>query len=180
MLFQNFVPSRIVRPGRSLLLMGGTYQSTNQPGLTLDTKLSAAYRKRDGKLLFGNFRTVNTFLPLEELYRESSEAEILEILAHDRLYSVDAHGLAGESTQWSRKRFAMLRDSGVLDDYTAQEILSRSSGHDVEIELHGDRIVVPREKKAAKKLLQFLNEELYRGPITSNLYETNSKKRAGR
>ena len=30
----------------------------------------------------------------------------------------------------------------------------------------------------AKKLLQFLNEELFRGAITETLYETNSKREA--
>jgi hypothetical protein len=39
-----------------------------------------------------------------------------------------------------------------------------------------DRIIFPSEKAPAKKLLQFLNEEIYIGAITDTLYETNSKR----
>lgn len=72
----------------------------------------------------------------------------------------------------------MLRDSGVLDAYSAAQIQRRSMGYDVDIHIAGDRLVFPAEKPAAKKLLQFLNEELFRGAITETLYETNSKREA--
>ena len=40
------------------------------------------------------------------------------------------------------------------------------------------KIVFPSDKSAVKKILQFLNEELFRGAITETLYETNSKRQA--
>ncbi len=39
-----------------------------------------------------------------------------------------------------------------------------------------ERIVFPAEKASAKKLLQFLNQKLFRGAITERLFETNSKR----
>ena len=74
----------------------------------------------------------------------------------------------------------MLRHSGILDQYTAQEISDRSAGHDLDITVVDDRIVFPADQRQAKHLLQFLNEEIFRGPITSTLYETNSKRAADR
>ena len=180
MLFQNFVPSRIIQPGRALFLSGDTYSGTSRPGLALDAKLSAVYLSGEDKLLFGNFRTVNTFLPLASFYQEASEEEIREILRHERLHAEDPDALASGANQWFRKRFAMLRESCVLDRFAAGDILSRSKGYDVEIEVIGDRIIVPAHRGAAKKVLQFLNEEIFRGSITNNLYETNSKRRASR
>jgi hypothetical protein len=70
---------------------------------------------------------------------------------------VDADALAAGANQWFRKRFAMLRDSGVLYAHTAKQIQTRSRGFDVEIHLEKGKIVFPSEKAAAKKLLQFLN-----------------------
>ncbi len=125
-----------------------------------------------------NLRTVNTFLPLADFYEEASEQQIREVLAHKRLAPEDGDALATESNQWFRKRFAMLRDSGVLDQYSAKQIQARSKGYDVEIHISKGKIVFPAEKPAAKKLLQFLNEELFRGAITETLYETNSKREA--
>lgn len=178
MLFQNFSRSHVISPGTFLLLRNGTYETTERPGLTLDTKLAAVHFPAEQKLLFRNFRTVNTFLPLGDFYEEASEQQIREVLAHDKLAPVNVEVIATESTQWFRKRFAMLRDSGVLDQYSAKQIQARSNGYDVAITISKGRIVFPAEKAAAKKLLQFLNEELFRGAITEKLFETNSKREA--
>ncbi|MEY6431179.1 hypothetical protein ABC977_02020 [Thioalkalicoccus limnaeus] len=177
-LFQNFSRSHVIRPGRFLFLTNDTYETTARPGLTLADKLSAIYLPTEFKLLFRSFRTVNTFLPLANYYEEASEQEIREVLHHDLLDPEDAGALATGANQWFRKRFAMLRDSGVLDEYTASQIQARSSGYDVEIRVAADRILFPADKTAAKKLLQFLNEEIFRGAITNTLYETNSRREA--
>jgi hypothetical protein len=177
-LLQNFSRSHVIRPGTFLLLRNGTYETTERPGLTLDTKLAAAYFPTEQKLLFRNFRTVNTFLPLGDFYEEASEQQIREVLAHDKLAPVNIEAIATDSNQWFRKRFAMLRDSGVLDQYSAKQIQARSKGYDVEIHVQKGKIVFPEERSSAKKLLQFLNEELFRGAITETLYETNSKREA--
>lgn len=177
-LFQNFSRSHVIRPGRFLFLQGNTYMTTERPGLTLAGKLSAVYLPAASKLLFHSFRTVNTFLPLADFYEEASEHEIQEVLSHDLLAPEDADSLASGANQWFRKRFAMLRDSGVLDNYTADQVAERSAGYEVDVQVAGDRIIFPRDRRDAKKLLQFLNEEIFRGAITETLYETNSKREA--
>lgn len=177
-LFQNFSRSHVIRPGIFLLLRNGTYETTERPGLTLDTKLAAVFLAAEQKLLFRNFRTANTFLPLGDFYEEASEQQIREVLAHDKLAPVNVEAIATESNQWFRKRFAMLRDSGVLDQFSARQIQARSWGYDVEIHVQKGKIVFPEDRPSAKKLLQFLNEELFRGAITETLYETNSKREA--
>ena len=178
MLFQNFSRSHIIRPGRFLFLQGDTYESARRPGLNLDSKFSAIYLPIENKLLFHSFRTVNTFLPLADFYKEASEQEIREVLGHHLLAPEDADALASDTNQWFRKRFAMLRDSGILDQYTAQQIAHHSRGYEVNIRLDGDQLVFPVDRIQAKRLLQFLNEELFRGAITETLYETNSKREA--
>lgn len=72
----------------------------------------------------------------------------------------------------------MLKDSKILDKYTAKEIKARSKWYEVDVQIKNNKIIFPADKTAAKRLLQFLNEELYRGPITETLYETNSKREA--
>ena len=178
LLFQNFRPSQVIRPRLSLYLHHGTYNSMEHPGLMLVRKLSAIYQLKERKLLFDNFRNVNTFLPLEEFYSEASERDIREILSHNRFAPENPDEIATDPDQWTRKRFSMLRDSEILDKYSANDIVKRSEGHDISIQIKDDRIVFPANKKDAKRLLQFLNEELFRGPITDTLYETNSKKKA--
>jgi len=177
-LFQNFSASHIIRPGRFLFLQNNIYDTAHRPGLALGGKLSALYCAGERKLLFQNFRTVNTFLPLADYYEEASEQQIREVLTHSIFAPEDPDALAVNASQWFAKRFALLRDSGILDQYSTQDICDRSHGYDINIQLEGDRIVFPADKVGAKRLLQFLNEELYRGAITETLYETNSKREA--
>ena len=178
-LFQNFVPSHVIKPGRFLFLRNDTYMSSTRPGLTLSGALSAVLDPSDGTLLFSNFRSVNTFLPLSDYYEEASEQVIREVLGHERLAVANVEALAVGANQWFRKRFAMLKDSEVLDEFTPEEVRSRAGNYEITIEISEDRIVFPTDKPSAKKLLQFLNEEIFRGPITDILYETNSRREAG-
>jgi hypothetical protein len=101
-----------------------------------------------------------------------------EILAHQKLAAENVDVLATDTNQWFRKRFALLSDSGVLDKFSAKQIQTRSKGYGLEIHIVKGQIVFPQAKPAAKKLLQFLNEELFRGPITDTLFEANSKREA--
>ncbi len=178
-LFQNFTRSHVIHPGRFLFLSKDTYVSRKRPGLILESRLVAVYFADDKKLLFQSFRATNTFLPLTHFYEEATENDIRQILQHDLFAPADVDIIVeNANTQWFRKRFAMLRDSGILEEYNAQQIIRHSQGYDVDIQTDNGRIVFPPEKAAAKRLLQFLNEELFRGAITDTLYETNSKKEA--
>lgn len=177
-LFQKFSRSHVIKPGNSLFLQDDTYESVQRPGLTLETKLSALYFTTHAKLLFHTFRTANSFLPLTDFYEEASEQDIREVLGHARLAAEDPDALAVGASQWFCKRFALLKNSKILDKFTAKEIKAYSKGYDVDVQVKGNKIVFPAEKEAAKRLLQFLNEELFRGPITETLYETNSKREA--
>lgn len=177
-LFQNFSRGHVIKHGHSLLLSGNTYGTVTHPGLMLGNDISAVFTAADRKLLFQNFRTTNTFLPLGSFYREASAQDIREVLSHDRLDAEDVEALATGANQWFRKRFAMLRDSEILDNFDAVQIKAHSDGFEVDVRIRNNRIVFPADKVAAKRLLQFLNEELFRGPITETLYETNSKREA--
>lgn len=179
-LFQSFSRSHIIQPGRFLFLNKNTFESLNRPGIQLNNKLTAVYSYQDKKLLFHNFRLTNSFLPLAEFYDEATEETIRDILSHKILAVEDMETLVAGANQWFRKRFAMLKDSSVLDQFSPQQIKKRSKDYDVEIKLSQGRIVFPADKGAAKKLLQFLNEEIYRGAITNRLYETNSKRESDR
>ena len=178
MLFQRFMSAQIIQPGKFLLQGWNSYEGIKRPGLVLARKLSAIYQPNEQKLLFDSFRNVNTFLPLNDFYKEASEQDIREILNHNRLEPENSDEIARNADQWTRKRFSMLRDSGVLDEFSTDEILTRSKEYDISIQIEEDRIVFPADKRSAKRLLQFLNEERFRGPITDTLYETNSKKKA--
>ncbi len=177
-LFQNFTRSHIIEPGRFMFIENGTFQSATRRGLTLAERLAAVLYVDDKRLVFANFRSANVILPLADLYREASEEEVREILAHDKLAAEDLASTVANPSQWARKHFAMLRDSTVLDDYTPAQLRNRARKVGVTIRVQAGKLVFPADKTEAKRLLQFLSEELFRGAITDTLYATNSKRAA--
>lgn len=177
-LFQNFSSSHVIRPGFHLLLKNDTYVTNERPGLTLDNKLSAVYLPSKQKLLFHSFHIVNIFLPLGDYYQEATEQQIREVLAHPSLDPIDVDTLVAKPSEWVKKQFAIVRDTGVLDRYTSEQIKACSVGYDVDIEMQDGRIIIPVDPQPLKKLLKFLNEDLFKGAITETLYETNSKREA--
>ena len=180
-LFQNFKTFQVIETDsiRSLFLRDDTYTNVGTPGFTLDNKLSAIYHSTGRKLLFRSFRNVNIFLPLSEYFREASEEEIREILSHELFSPENLDASVANPSSSFRKKYALLKQSGVLDRFTARQIQSLSEGYDVSIELSADneKIVFPSKKLDALKLLGFLNDEYVRGAVTGIPYITNSKRK---
>jgi hypothetical protein len=175
MLMQSFNRSHVIQPGRFLLLQNDTYDTPKRTGLTLGDRLAAVYDVKTRRLLFENLRNTNAFLPLIDFIAEASDQDIRGVLSHSLLKPQDIESTIAGANQWFRKRVAMLKASRILDEYTSAQLVKRSKGYEVELKVAEGRIVFPADRRAAKRLLQFLNEELFRGPITAKLYETNSK-----
>ncbi|NQD93986.1 DUF4868 domain-containing protein [Pseudomonas sp. CrR25] len=180
LLIQSFSKSHIINPGQFLFLTRNIFESSEAPALSLNNQLTAVYYQAQKKLLFRNYRAANAIFNLVDFYKEATEEDIKEILAHEKLAPVSVDALAKGASQWFCKRFAFLKDSKILDQYAVAQIIRRSNGYDLDIQIDltagQDRIVFPADKAPAKKLLQFLNEELFRGAITERLFETNSKR----
>ena len=178
LLIQNFTSSQVIRHYGLIFTQDGGYGELDRPVLTLAKKLSAVYWPKEEKLLFNSFRNVNTFLPLSDSYYEASEEDILDVLSHKLFECADKKVLVNNSTQWIRKRFAMLKDSKSLDGYSVTQIETRARRYSVEIQVVNNKIIFPTDNAKVKRLLQLLNEEIFQGALTDSLYETNSKKKA--
>ena len=176
LLAQSFSRSHVIQPGRFLFLDNNTYETPRHSGITLGTHLALVYYVKTRKLVFENFRTANVILPLTDFVVEASDSDIREVLNHRLLKAEDIDATAADASQWTRKRFAMLKASRILDGFSAAELVKRSRGYRVELKVEKGRVVFPANRRETRRLLQFLNEELFRGAITEKLYETNSKR----
>ena len=179
LLFQNFTPSQVIRSNKLMFIQGDRYGELKGPAITLANNLSAVYLPKEEKLLFRSIRNVKTFLPLSDIYYEASEEDIREVLSHELFECADREILVNDSTQWMRKRFAMLKDSRVLDELCTTQIKTRAIQYNVGVQVENDKIVFPTDKDEVKKLLQLLNEEIFQGALTDEIYETNSKRKTG-
>ena len=179
MLFQNFTQSKIIRPSwRSMVFFRDMYQLSERHGLQLGEVLSAVFvgNPYEGELLFSKVREINTYLPMDEHYREATEAEIRQVLSHPKLFVEDQDEIVGMCSPWYARRFSMLSDSGVLDNYDAEQLRELGAKVEVDLDIVDGAIALPSERAALRIVLTYLNEERYRGPITAGLYETNSRR----
>lgn len=179
-LLQRFMPAQIIHPKITFIWDLNTFRKIDNPGFMLGKQLSAVYQTEKGRLLFNSFYNVDLLLALsEDLKNEASPDEIRNILSDELFAPEDIEVFTTEPSRWFRTRFALLEHLGIIKNYTALEIQERSVGYNVKIKLceNNTKIVFPSDKTKARKLLQFLNEELFLGAVTKDLYETNSKKK---
>ena len=69
-------------------------------------------------------------------------------------------------------------DSGTLKNYSATNIRSLAKKTGLDIIVKDKKVVIPSDKKERRIVLGFLDEEVYKGVFSQNLYQTNSKKKA--
>lgn len=181
-LFQNFTRSKVIKPSwRSMVFYRDVYQASERYGFQLSDSLSAVFvgPSRGGRLLFSKLREVSTYLPMDEHYREATADDIRQILQHDALLVDDPGHIVNMASPWYARRFAMLSDSGILDQYEPATLQGLATNVDVQLDVENNRIRLPTDRADLRAVLTFLNEERFRGPITESLFEANSKRRVG-
>ena len=183
MLFQNFTKGHIIQPG-GYIFFGpdafsdpNLYKAADSRLLRFDNKLSAVYLPEERKLLFDSFRNVNTFLPISDSYYIASKKDILNILDHELFECDEKNTIVNNATQFMRRRFAILKDSEILDFLCAEKVKEQADKHNINIQINNDKIIFPTENDQARILLQFLNQEIFQGSLTNEIFETNSKKK---
>jgi hypothetical protein len=180
-LFQKFDRSRII--GRQKFIMKlqdrNVYGKTNNQALELDTQLSAIYFPSQAKLLFHSFTTTKRFLTLDGILAETSDKIVKEVLNHNLFGPTNQDQVINNisQNQWIKRKFAMLKQSGILNTLTAQYLIENCQKYDIKIIRNYDnQIIFPEDRENIKRILRFLNEELFQGEITQTLYVTNSKR----
>ena len=75
----------------------------------------------------------------------------------------------------------MISASGTLDTFMGLSIRDRKAlarSVNVEITIENNKLKLPSNVGKVNKILEFLNEDVYKGLISSNIFKTNSKKPA--
>ncbi len=179
-LFQKFNRSRMLRPGIfTLLLRGGTFEKLADTGITLDTQLVAAFE--GDTLLFRSYPTVSAFLDLTNYFVEATDADIALVAEHANVIVDDRDALIAMSDSQIRKKFSVIKSSGILDKAPVRSIVTLAKDFDLTIAMKRpngvDQFVLPKEKRELKRFLTFLCEGYFKGTLTQERYETNSHRK---
>lgn len=194
MLFQHFNPGQIIRPGGLIrgIRTGESryaYTSVEDSTFRLGNKLTAVYSSKDKKLLFDSFYNARKFIPsLAELHEDLSKQAIDDHVLSHSLFECEDEDKAKvleNTTRTMRTAFTIFKKSGILDLVSAEDISAedirdeayKDPEKNVNIQIKEGKIVFPTEKDEITTLLDFLNENMFRGSFTNTLFMSNSKRK---
>lgn len=176
--FQNFDTRKILVPGRRFALLPmadpSTFQELTQPVLLLDTHISAVWD--DGLLRFKSFHLAKQLFDLSAYFTEATDEQIEAFASHNRLQCANTARFKGVCNTWSRTKIALILRGGILDRATGDSIRAAAAEVEYALQMDGDRIVLPEEKRELRALLQFLDEDIYRGPISQRRLLSSGKR----
>ena len=172
--FQVVDARRIISKGFTILNSGNTYTKLEDPGLTLQDKLTALYQGNE--LLFYSYYHTRRFLDLNDYYREATDTDLQAFATLPLFYQENQEIFMENADSMVRKKVALLQKNNVLRRVTTKDIQQDARQYNIKIDTKGDQIVIPSDKKKLKELLRFLDEDYFTAILTKRKCLTNSKK----
>lgn len=152
------------------------YTRMTDKAFIINNKIQAIYK--DGRLFFKSFPSVSKIFDLTEKMVEATTAEVKEFGNKENL-SIDPNWLVANANTKTRRLIKMVTESGTLDTFMAMNARKRgkiAKSVNIEIKIENGKLVLPSNVSKVNKVLEFLNEDVYKGLITSNIFRTNSKR----
>lgn len=165
--------------GFTLIHGQNTFRRLEDPAFLLKNDIHAVLH--DDTLIFRSMHWARRLFNMTPYYEEATEEDV-DYFAESELIAVDdPNALRENSDSWVRKRIGVILESGVLDQTSASVIRDRGDHYDLQVEVREEngveRVVLPSDKSALKKLLRLLEERYYDGPLSDARYLANSKRR---
>ncbi len=175
-LVQFFERRRLIaNRGVAIFFSGDTFRRMSDAGLTLDTRLLAVLE--GGALKFQSFHFLRRVFELSDQYREATNDEVTAFTTHERLAVDDAASFLAAAGPLVRKKIALIRQSGVLNNFTTEQIAAAAQTFGLVVEMTADnKIKLPANKTDLRRLLRFLDEDYYESALSQTRYVSNSKR----
>lgn len=181
--FQSFDRRKIIEPNRlNIIFKENTFSKLEDKGITIDDKLDVVFSKENNSLLFYSYHNASKILDLSEYYREATEQEINSFFT-PQIFSDIPEDLDETVDTKMKKKIFLIKKNKIMeklkDDNIFDEVVkySKNLGLSDCFDHLTKKIKIPATKKEFKKIISFLNEDLYKSPISEIIYETNSKRK---
>jgi hypothetical protein len=175
-LIQLFESRRLVATkGVTLFFTGNTFQKMTDAGLALDTKLLAVLE--GATLKFQSFHFLSRALDVGEHYNEATNEDMAAFAGHEKLQVDNMQMFLANASSQVRRKIALIKQSGVLDNYTTEQIVATAQTFNVGVQTSAEgKIVLPTNPTQLKRLLRFLDEDYYESPLSQTRFLSNSKR----
>lgn len=158
----------------TLVMQNNHFSNLDAHGFSLDSKLSAVIDANT--LKFASFHNVRTILDLSQYYQAATSAEVTAFRGHALLDVANAALFDANVDEHCRKLIWNITRSNALVNHTVQQISDSANATGFNLGILDGKIIVPEDRKGLKALLSFLDDAVYKGPLSAKLYITNSKR----
>ena len=176
--YQNFDTRRILIPGKRFAVWSvadeSTFRALDKPIIQLDAQLAAIWD--NGTLKFKSFHNAKQIFDLTAYFTEATDDQVAGFVAHELIRCADASKIIKICSTWSRKKIAIILQSGVLNEMTPASIQEAAVLVAYQVPMDDNKILLPTTKAGFKSLLQFLDEDLYTGPISKRRLLSSGKR----
>lgn len=175
-LVQFFERRRLIaNKGLAMFFSGDTFKKMSDAGLTLDTKLLAVLEGTS--LKFQSFHYLRRVFELSEYFNEATNEEVVAFANHEKMNVDDMPTFLASAGPLVRKKIALIRQSGVLDHFTTEQLVATAQTFNVAITTNAKgKIHLPTNKTELRRLLRFLDEDYYESALSQTRFVSNSKR----
>jgi hypothetical protein len=175
LMFQTFDARRMFSPGKGVFRFDkGVFHELKSPVISIEQGLVGVWR--DGTLFFKKLGSIRRVFDFEIYEMQATEEQMTEFASHSKIKCADSQAFAKGANRWSRGKIARILKNKVLDDSTLMHL--QTAAHTVEFVLpvDGGKIVLPESGLELKRLLQFLDDDMYRGPVSDRQFLSSGKR----
>lgn len=173
-LIQNFTRAQALSRRTMLMFTGETFTQVEEPSLLIGNKIDGVIE--GGFLNFKNFNVIKQAFDLFDIYREATDNDIIQFAQIDRIQIADIGDFCNKANKTARKLIFSVYQSGILNNKTADEIQTLARAVDIEIPIENGKIVLTPGRDLTKTL-KFLDNSIYRSPVTNERWMANSRRR---
>ncbi|MEO0135473.1 MAG: hypothetical protein ABIK59_04195 [candidate division WOR-3 bacterium] len=178
---QSFDNRKIIKPEKMFLLYSkNTFSKIDKKGLIIDSKIDALFLIKEKILLFRSYQNASKIFDLKEIYREATDQEV-EKFYKDEIFVGTESLEPSHFNNRLRKKIFLIQKNNILSLIKSKFDIIYDYAENLGMEKFFDKskrkINFPRENKEIEKLLNFLNEDLFKSGISNCIYLTNSKRK---
>ncbi len=158
--------------------IGNTFAKINESAFIIEDKIHAIYE--NGKLYFKSYNIANKIFSLENFVIEATEEEINRFDQINGI-SVDVNRIKNIANVKTRRLIKLLSNSGNIETFKNKPNLTKNKllreyNINAQINNNGELLLPTNNAASLNRVLEFLNEDIFKGIITNNIYRSNSKK----
>lgn len=158
---------------------GNVFTKMNNTAFIVEDKVHAIYE--DGKLYFQNYTIANQIFSLIDFITEATNTEI-ESFGEIEGINVSTESIKHIANIKTRRLIKLLSNTDNIATFMRKASQTRTSllrkyGVNAQINENNELVLPTNNVADLNRVLEFLNEDIFRGVITDSLYRSNSKKK---